>query len=274
MSRTLHDVSERFFFWKPVEDLFDTLDFRANLNPDTLRDVMALRMGRTVAKVIRGHVPDARLAQMLDHYCQYVGSSPYLAPAVLCSIGDMQASEGVWYPQGGTRAVAEGLAKLAADQGAELRTGVEVTGFEVENGAVVAVRAGGGERIACDAVVSNMDAIRTYRELLGGKAGERYATQGLQAGLLGRGALSRPEAALRAPRRTTISSSRATPRRSSTSSTAAASRRRTRPPTSPRPPAPTRRSRRRAARRSTCWSTRRTCGRARTGRGCSRPTAR
>ena len=165
---------ERFFFWKPVEDLFDTIDFRADMNPDTLRDVMALRMGRTMApKVIRGHVPDARLAQMLDHYCQYVGSSPYLAPAVLCSIGDMQAAEGVWYPRGGTRAVAEGLAKLAADNGADLRTGVEVTGFEVENGAVVAVRAG-NERIACDAVVSNMDAIRTYRELLGGKAGARY----------------------------------------------------------------------------------------------------
>jgi phytoene desaturase len=180
VSRTLHDVSERFFFWKPVEDLFDTIDFRANLQPNTLRDVMALRMGRTVAKVIRGHVPDARLAQMLDHYCQYVGSSPYLAPAVLCSIGDMQAAEGVWYPVGGTRAVAEGLAKLAADQGADLRTGVEVTGFEVENGAVRAVRAGNGERIACDAVVSNMDAIRTYKELLGGKAGARYAKKGYE----------------------------------------------------------------------------------------------
>jgi len=178
VSRKLHDVSERFFFWKPVEDLFDTIDFRANMNPDTLRDVMALRMGRTMAKVIRGHVPDARLAQMLDHYCQYVGSSPYLAPAVLCSIGDMQAAEGVWYPEGGTRAVAEGLAKLAADNGADLRTGVEVTGFEVEGGAVKAVRAG-SERIACDAVVSNMDAIRTYRELLGGmKAAERYTRKG------------------------------------------------------------------------------------------------
>ena len=33
VSRTLHDVSERFFFWKPVEDLFDTIDFRANIEP-------------------------------------------------------------------------------------------------------------------------------------------------------------------------------------------------------------------------------------------------
>ncbi|WP_254453448.1 phytoene desaturase family protein [Siccirubricoccus sp. G192] len=137
-------------------------------------------MGQTVAKVIRGHVPDARLAQMLDHYCQYVGSSPYLAPAVLCSIGDMQASEGVWYPEGGTRAVAEGLARLAGELGADLRTGVDVTGFDIENGAVQAVRTASGERIACDAVISNMDAIRTYKELVGGDAGRRYARKGFE----------------------------------------------------------------------------------------------
>jgi phytoene desaturase len=172
-ARHLHGVSERFFFWRPVEGVSDTIDVRANFNPSTLKDVLSLKMGQTVARIIRGHVPDARLAQMLDHYCQYVGSSPYLAPAVLCSIGDMQAAEGVWYPVGGTRAVAEGLAKLAADLGADLRPGVEVTGFDVQNGAVKGVVAG-GERIACDAVISNMDAVRTYRELVTGEVARKY----------------------------------------------------------------------------------------------------
>ena len=180
VARHLHDVSERFFFWKPVEGIADTINIRSNFDPSTMRDVIALRMGKSMAKVIRGHVPDARLAQMLDHFCQYVGSNPYMAPAVLCSIGDMQVTEGVWYPVGGTRAVAEGLAKLAADQGAELRPGVAVSGFEVENGAVRAVKTADGERIACDAVISNMDAIRTYTELLGGAAGERYARKGFE----------------------------------------------------------------------------------------------
>jgi phytoene desaturase len=133
-----------------------------------------------VAKVIRGHVPDERLAQMLDHFCQYVGSNPYLAPAVLASIGDMQASEGVWYPKGGTRAVAEGLAKLAGDLGAELRPNADVSGFDIENGAVKAVKLASGERIACDAVISNMDAIRTYKELVGGAAGQAYAKKNFQ----------------------------------------------------------------------------------------------
>jgi len=153
---------------------------RSNFDPNTMRDVMALRMGKTVAKVIRSHVPDARLAQMLDHFCQYVGSNPYQAPAVLCSIGDMQAAEGVWYPKGGTRAVAVGLARLAGELGADLRTGVEVAGFDIEGGAVKAVRTASGERIACDAVISNMDAIRTYKELVGGEPGRRYAKRGYE----------------------------------------------------------------------------------------------
>lgn len=181
----LHDVSEKFFFWKPVEGIGDTLNFSDNFKPDVLKDVMALRMGQSAAGVIRKHVPDANMAQMLDHYMQYVGSNPYAAPAVLCSIGDMQATEGVWYPKGGTRAVAEGLARLAGDLGAELRTNAEVTGFVIENNQVRGVTLADGETIACDAVISNMDAIRTYGELVGGSTGAAYTNKGFEAACSG-----------------------------------------------------------------------------------------
>ena len=60
---------------------------------------------------------DPRVAQMLDHFTQYVGSSPDLSPAVLCGIAHMQTGEGVWYPRGGTRAVAEALIRLAGEPG-------------------------------------------------------------------------------------------------------------------------------------------------------------
>ena len=71
-------------------------------------------------------MPDARIAQMLDHFVQYVGSSPYGSPAVLCSIAHMQTEGGVWYPMGGTRAVPAALEKLARSLGVEFRlnTGV------------------------------------------------------------------------------------------------------------------------------------------------------
>ena len=176
----LHDVSERFFFWKSVEDLFDTMDMRANLNPATLRDVLSLRMGSSVAGVIRSHVKDARLAQMLDHFTQYVGSSPYGSPAVLCAIAHMQAADGVWYPMGGTRAVVEALVKLAGELGVELRPQSEVRDVVVEKGAAQAVMTMDGVRRDFDAVVSNMDSIRTYRELVGGAAGATYDRKGYE----------------------------------------------------------------------------------------------
>jgi diapolycopene oxygenase len=175
ISAHLHDVSNRFFFWKPVEDLFDTIDIRANLNPATLRDVLSLRMGSSVAGTIRGKVKDGRLAQMLDHFVQYVGSSPYGAPAVLCAIAHMQAAEGVWYPMGGTRAVADALTRLAGELGATLRPDTDVRELRVENGAVAGLVTADGAVVRYDSVISNMDSVRTYRELVGGEVGERYA---------------------------------------------------------------------------------------------------
>lgn len=170
----LHEISQRFFFWKSVEDLKDTMNLRQNMSPSTLRDVLALRMGRSVAGTVRSHVADEKVAQMLDHFTQYVGSSPYAAPAVLCSIAHMQASGGVWYPRGGTRAVAEALAGLAQRHGATMVTSTDIEGVDVERGTAVAVRTAGGERHAVSAVVSNMDSMRTYEELLGGEHAGHY----------------------------------------------------------------------------------------------------
>ena len=76
----LHRISERFFFWKPVGGLRDTLDLGKTFSAATLKDLLELRMGRSVARTIRRAVPDARVAQMLDHFTQYVGSSPYGSP--------------------------------------------------------------------------------------------------------------------------------------------------------------------------------------------------
>ena len=175
MSDGLHSVSERFFFWRSVEDIRDTLDFKKNMDLATLRDVMSLRMGSSVAKEIRRKVPDARVAQMLDHFVQYVGSSPYNSPAVLCSIGHMQTDGGVWYPMGGTRAVPVALAKLAEDLGVEIRLSTGISRIVADRGAVSAVETEAGETVKLSALVSNMDAVRTYRELVGGQPARSFA---------------------------------------------------------------------------------------------------
>ncbi len=174
MSAKLHEVSEKFFFWKSVEGISDTLSMKG-MNLETLRDVLSLRMGTSVASQIRKRVPDGRVAQMLDHFVQYVGSSPYAAPAVLCSIAHMQTDLGVWYPIGGTRAVPLALEKLAVELGVELRPSTDIVKIVEENGRASAVVTATGETIRTSAIVSNMDSVRTMRELVGGKPARNFA---------------------------------------------------------------------------------------------------
>jgi len=166
LSKQLHGVSDRFFFWRSVGGLRDTMEVGGAFSAAVLKDVLSLRMGKSVASVVRSHVPDHRVAQMMDHFTQYVGSSPYLSPAVLCSIAHMQTDEGIWYPMGGTRAVPEALTKLAGELGVEIRTGVDVLRIEQADRRVHHVVTASGETIPCDAVISNCDSVRTYRELL------------------------------------------------------------------------------------------------------------
>ncbi len=174
VSERLHGISQRFFFWRSVEGLRDTIDVKKNFEIGTLRDVLALRMGATVASTIRGKVRDGRVAQMLDHFVQYVGSSPYGSPAVLCGIAHMQTHDGVWYPMGGTRAVPEALAKLATERGVAIRTGVGVSEILSESGAARGVVLDTGETVPLSAVVSNMDSVRTFRELVGGEPARAF----------------------------------------------------------------------------------------------------
>ena len=143
-SEELHGISDRFFFWRSIGSMRDTFQAGSALNLTLLRDVSRMKLGQTVAGAIRREIKDKRVAQMLDHMVQYVGSSPERTPAILCAIAHMQSSEGVWYPIGGTRAIPEALKQLACELGVEFRTntpvrrittqGDQVTGLETETG--------------------------------------------------------------------------------------------------------------------------------------------
>ncbi len=173
-SERLHKISDNFFFWKSVGGIIDTMDMSTTFDVKVLSDLLALRMGKTVAGTVRKHVPDERVAQMIDHFTQYVGSSPEASPAVLCGIAHMQIEEGVWYPMGGTRAVPEALAKLAGELDIEIHTETPIKQIIQEGGRAVAVITESGERHETDAVVSNCDSVLTHQELLGEKPNSSF----------------------------------------------------------------------------------------------------
>lgn len=167
-SAKMNKISDRFFFWKTVGGMKDIFSFKSLFSVGTLMDVLSMRMGKSVGETVRKYVPDARVAQMLDHFTQYVGSSPDASPAVLCGIAHMQTDEGVWYPIGGTRAVPVALQKLAGDLGVKvkLNSGIQRIVTD-EQRRFKSVITDSGEQYEFDQVVSNSDSVRTHRELLG-----------------------------------------------------------------------------------------------------------
>jgi len=173
MSEQLHAISDKFFFWKSVGSMWDTFDINGAFDVKVLKDVMRMRLGQTVGGTIREFIKNPNVAQMLDHYVQYVGSSPEASPAILCAIGHMQSEEGIWYPMGGTRAVPEAMVKLGRELGVRYHTSVEVDRLLIENGKVTGIVANSETR-RFDAVVSNEDAVRTYRELIGGDTAKAF----------------------------------------------------------------------------------------------------
>jgi len=166
LSKDLHSISNRLFFWRSVGGLSDVLDLRSWFTPQGWSDFLKIRPGQSVYQLVRQHIKDPRTAQMLDHFVQYVGSSPEESPAVLCGIAHMQTQEGIWYPMGGTRAVPVALEKLGQELGVQFRTQCQVRRIFVTGQTVSGVQLESGEEIAAQAVISNMDSVRTFRELL------------------------------------------------------------------------------------------------------------
>jgi diapolycopene oxygenase len=169
-------ISQRWFFWKPVTSPWDVLRWQPGQPWPGLRTVWTLRPGRSLAHVVRAQIADPRVAQMLDHFTQYVGSDPRQAPAVLCGIAHMQVREGVWYPQGGMARIAQALQGLIERLGVEYRLGVGVRRILLDSqGRACGVETDDGQRLSAAALLVNADSVRTYQDLLGGLPAQRFA---------------------------------------------------------------------------------------------------
>jgi phytoene desaturase len=158
-------------------------------------DALRLEPWLTMDAAIRRYVRSPHLRQLLGRFATYVGGSPFRAPATLNVIAHVELNEGIWYPRGGVYAIAAGLERLARELGVEIRTGCPVARIHVPGTSEVplarvakpacpgrqareragtsstSIRAAGvlladGERIAADAVLSNVDVAHTLTNLL------------------------------------------------------------------------------------------------------------
>jgi phytoene desaturase len=111
------------------------------------------RLGARVGHILR----DRRLARLFTFQALYAGVSPARALAVYGAIPHMDTSLGVYFPDGGMRAVTTALAGAFTGAGGRLELDTEVTGIEYAHGRARRVRTADGRAFDCDAVVVTAD---------------------------------------------------------------------------------------------------------------------
>jgi 1-hydroxycarotenoid 3,4-desaturase len=109
---------------------------------------------------------DPRLHQLFGRYATYCGSSPFLAPATLMLIAQVEM-DGVWSVRGGMAEIPKAIGRLAESKGARIRTNASVHAIHQEHKCITSIELADGEHIPADYVVFNGDINVLRQGLLG-----------------------------------------------------------------------------------------------------------
>lgn len=145
---------------------YDTLA-EMNRGYGIFRNMLGFDWRRSMDAGVRAHVKDPRLVDALNYFIKYVGSSPYAAPGTMNLLAHVQFGHGLWYVSGGMYNMALALERLARDCGVQLHYNTAVAAINKRDGAAAGLTLAGGAAVEADLVVSNMEVIPAYRELLG-----------------------------------------------------------------------------------------------------------
>ena len=122
---------------------------------------------RSLYARVSGFVKSEKLRQALSYPALNVGGNPLSASALFAAAHPMQKS-GVFWAKGGTHQLAEAMAALFTRIGGTLRLGDGAAQIHVVGNRAAEVECISGWRERFDAVASNADLMRTYRDLLSG----------------------------------------------------------------------------------------------------------
>ncbi|WP_062528008.1 phytoene desaturase family protein [Demequina rhizosphaerae] len=130
------------------------------INRDVLRrlPLLAGLLSRSLGARIAARVRDPRLRQILGFHAVFLGSSPERTPGLFSLMSHLDLTDGVRYPRGGMYALTEAIARVAREEGAELRTSAPAARILVDDqGFATGVELDDGEVVRADAVVGAAD---------------------------------------------------------------------------------------------------------------------
>ncbi|MET0752222.1 MAG: phytoene desaturase family protein [Pyrinomonadaceae bacterium] len=159
-SRRKYEVAEKTFLAHSLNDL------PRLLRPKYLKDLFAISTLKTLDEHNKKYFSSAKLRQLFNRFATYNGSSPFQIPATFALIPFVEFGLGAWYARGGMYEIPKALERLAGELKVEFCFDAEIEKILVEQGKAVGVKLKSGKELRSDFVVSNADAVETYRNLL------------------------------------------------------------------------------------------------------------
>ncbi len=157
----LYDLLERGYF----EQGFDTSkEFTAYYG---FRNFPKFDLFRSMHGGVKRFLKTPKMRDIFDYFIKYVGSSAYRAPAFMNCLPAIQFRYGLWHVDGGLYNIARGFERLMDELGIVVHLNSPVAEITRENGRVTGISTRDGRRHEAAIVVSNIEVIPTYKQLLG-----------------------------------------------------------------------------------------------------------
>jgi len=157
-----YEVTESLFLKKSLHKL------STYLSKETVRGVMkAHRLGlmNTLDDENRKAFKDERFVQLMNRYATYNGSSPYRTPGIMSMIPHLEQHYGTYFPKGGMISITNAMFRRAQEMGVGFHFKKRVDEIVVYDDRAMGVRMG-DQTIQADIILSNMDVMPTYRQLM------------------------------------------------------------------------------------------------------------
>ena len=149
------------------------------LKPREIAAALPFRPWESLYAHFRRFFDDERLVYGLGYQAKYLGMHPKACSSVFSLVTFLEFHDGIWHPEGGLRALAQGLGRAARDLGVTINLNRPVRQVLVEGGRAVGLAMEDGETLRADAVVLNADFGYGVQHLLPSNARGRYSDRKL-----------------------------------------------------------------------------------------------
>jgi phytoene desaturase len=129
-------------------------------------DLIRLQSYKSVYSYISQFIKDDFLRRVFSFHPLLIGGNPFDSASIYAMIHYLEREWGVWYAEGGTGSIVNGLVQLFEELGGKLHLNAEVKEILVDDRRVSGIRLIDGSVHRADAIVANSDTANTYINLI------------------------------------------------------------------------------------------------------------